>query len=238
MKKTAVAKAPKVVSHKYGVMVGFLMIFVLTAVSFAMLFQMGSSDSELNGKYAAAKYKAVSPEELEKKLAELGSSKAKGLASLQNLDMPDVKKVATTIGKVDLFDRVFTREELCLAQAVYFEARGEPLIGQVAIAEVVLNRVVNRRYPNDACEVVFQNQHKPNRCQFSFACDGKSDRPSDPRAWELSLKIVALVMAGERSGVAKRATHYHASYVSPYWRTHFDKVGEVGRHIFYRDGVI
>lgn len=229
---------PNAGSLRFGVISAFFMILVLTGVSFGLLFQLGGSDDEMMRNYMTAQYKVPSQSELEQKLKALGQHRARGMATLKNLDMPDLGKVQSTMQKVDLFDHVFSREELCLTQAVYFEARGEPLIGQVAIAEVVLNRVVNRRYPNDACGVIFQNQHLPNRCQFSFACDGKSDRPTDPRAWERALKIVALVMAGERSGVAKKATHYHASYVSPYWRLHFDKVGEVGRHIFYRDGVI
>lgn len=237
MEKTTISKS-NIGSHRFGIITGFFMIMVLTGVSFALLFQLGDYDSDLQLKYVTAKYKVITAVELEKKMIALGSNRAKGMASLKNLDMPDFSKVKSTLESVDLFDRVFSREEMCLTQAVYFEARGEPLIGQVAIAEVVLNRVVNPRYPNDACEVVFQNQHKPNRCQFSFACDGKTDRPTDPQAWERALKIVSLVMSGERSGVAKRATHYHASYVSPYWRLHFDKVGEVGRHIFYREDAI
>ncbi len=231
-------KISKIGGHRFSVISGFLTILVLMIVSFALLFQIGTGDTDFARKYVTAKYRVTSQVELEQKLAHMEHNKAKGMAYLKNLDMPDYSKVEATLQNVDLFDRVFSREELCLTQAVYFEARGEPLIGQVAIAEVVLNRVVNSRYPDDACEVVFQNQHLPNRCQFSFACDGKSDRPSDPRAWERSLKIVALVMAGERSGVAKRATHYHASYVSPYWRLRLNKVGEVGRHIFYKVGLI
>jgi spore germination cell wall hydrolase CwlJ-like protein len=127
---------------------------------------------------------------------------------------------------------------MCIAQAVYFEARSEPLVGQVAIAEVILNRIVDARYPNTACEVVFQNQQRHNRCQFSFACDGLSDRPRNAGAWEKALKVVALVMNGERSGVAKRATHYHAAYVSPRWSAHLSKLGQVGSHIFYREETI
>ncbi|MBL4740687.1 MAG: cell wall hydrolase [Sneathiella sp.] len=222
----------------HGIAVGILAVLITAAVSTSLLFQLGSSDNGFQKKYSVAKYKASSDIELNKKIASLGTVQMKGLATLTNLDMPDLDRVKSTIEKVDLFDTVFTKQELCLTQAVYFEARGEPLIGQVAIAEVVLNRVFDSKYPNDACEVVFQNQHKKNRCQFSFACDGKPDRPKDLAAWERALKIVALVMAGERSGVARSATHYHASYVSPYWRTHLRKVGEVGRHIFYKVNTI
>ncbi len=225
-------------SHRVGIALGILSVLLLTGVSFALLFQIGMTDLELQNRYMAAKYRTSSPVELERKVASIDPFQGKSFSHLQNLDMPDASKVEATLKSVDLFERVFSKDELCLTQAVYFEARGEPLIGQVAIAEVVLNRVVDRKYPDNACKVVFQNQHLPNRCQFSFACDGKPDRPTDLKAWERSLKVVALVMAGERSGVAKRATHYHADYVAPNWRLSLDKVGEVGRHIFYRDGVI
>jgi len=225
-------------ANRLAVALGVVAVLFMGGVSFALLLQLGTSDKSLQKRYMAAKYQTSSAKELEKKVAELRPYQSKGFAKLTDLDMPDVKKVEATIDTVDLFERTFSKDELCLTQAVYFEARGEPLIGQVAIAEVVMNRVADPKYPDNACKVVFQNQHMHNRCQFSFACDGKPDRPQDLRAWERSLKVVALVMAGERSGVAQRATHYHASYVSPDWRLRLDKVGQVGRHIFYRDGVI
>ncbi len=235
---TTASKRSIFAGRRAGVILGVLSVVLLTGVSVSLLFQIGMTDRELQRKYFAAKYKASTPAELEKKLASLDPTQIKNFANLKNLDMPDVRKVEATLQSVDLFERVFSKEELCLTQAVYFEARGEPLIGQVAIAEVVLNRVVDPKYPASACKVVFQNQHLPNRCQFSFACDGKPDRPKNLTAWERSLKIVALVMAGERSGVAKKATHYHANYVAPGWRLRLDKVGQIGRHIFYKDGVI
>lgn len=144
--------------------------------------------------------------------------------------------VQAAIHRVSIFDRVFSGEELCIAQAVYFEARGEPLAGQLAVAEVIRNRVEHRRYPSDACRVVFQNERKRHRCQFSFACDGKSDRPRDVAAWEIALKVVALVTSGQLTTIASNATHYHATYVKPRWRTSFNRLGQIGRHIFYSDG--
>ncbi len=221
-----------------GVLLGAVAIMLTMGVSVYVLFSVGSGGSSWQEAFVTSRYKVSSSYELEGKIANLGAISPQGQAILKNLDMPDHGKTEATLASVDLFERVFTRQELCLAQAVYFEARGEPLIGQVAIAEVILNRVASARYPDTACKVVFQNKHLKNRCQFSFACDGKSDRPRDIRSWEHSLKVVALVMAGERSGVARRATHYHASYVAPRWRKSLDKVGEVGRHIFYRKGVI
>ncbi|MFB9354431.1 cell wall hydrolase [Sneathiella chinensis] len=218
-----------------GVVFAGVVIFLLSVVSIMLLVQVGQVDTDVREQYLARNYKALKSRELETKFTSMGELAGPALSQLKDLDMPDYHKVQQTYQSVDLFDRVFSQQELCLAQAVYFEARGEPLIGQVAIVEVVLNRMANPRYPNKACEVVFQNKHLKNRCQFSFACDGKSDRPKDLYAWEKSLKVVALVLDGERSGVAKNATHYHASYVSPFWREHFNKVGEIGRHIFYQD---
>jgi len=225
---------PNALSYRMGLGLGAAAVIFLMAVSFTLLFNMGTRDSELRANYLNARYNVSSPQELENKLVSLGRVTSQGQKVLKNMDMPAYGSTEATIENVNLFERVFSTQELCLAQAVYFEARGEPLIGQVAIAEVVLNRVANKKYPDNVCGVVFQNQHLSNRCQFSFACDGKSDRPRNIHSWERSLKIVALVMAGERSGVAKKATHYHASYVSPGWRLRLDKVGEIGRHIFYR----
>ncbi|MBL4667060.1 MAG: cell wall hydrolase [Sneathiella sp.] len=229
---------PFSMSYRSGLWMGAAAIVMSMTVSFTLLFSIGTRDDLVRTSYLKSKYNISSPQELETKLASLGRASIRGMNELKNLDMPTSGPTEATIKNVDLFERVFSGQELCLAQAVYFEARGEPLIGQVAIAEVVLNRVATKRYPNTVCDVVFQNQHMSNRCQFSFACDGKSDRPRNIRSWERSLKIVALVMAGERSGVAKKATHYHASYVSPRWRLSLDKVGEIGRHIFYRSDVI
>jgi len=220
-----------ILTYRASIALGAVIMFILTAVGISLLFRVGADSRDLT-------YKASYSRELERKVASLGGISAQGLAALKDLDMPAYGKTKATLKQVNLFDRVFSKHELCLAQAVYFEARGEPLIGQVAIAEVVLNRVANPKYPATVCEVVFQNQKRRNRCQFSFACDGKSDRPRDLAAWERSLKVVALVMAGERSGVAKKATHYHASYVTPRWSRRLSKVGEVGRHIFYRAGHI
>lgn len=129
----------------------------------------------------------------------------------------------------------FTAEEdTCLAQAIYFEARSEPLEGQLAVAQVVLNRVNHKRYPDTVCGVVFQNEHLHNRCQFSFACDGRSDRPREMRAWKMAQKVSLVAKNGYLSDITHRATHYHADYVSPYWRDALEPTVQHGRHHFYR----
>lgn len=221
-----------------GVLLGSAAVGVMAVAGTLALYSLATTSSSLNDQLFASRYNVSTNEELGQKIQKIGLASKAGQQVLKDMDMPSIGAAEETIQSVNLFERVFSKQEICLAQAVYFEGRGEPLLGQVAIAEVVLNRVASQRYPSTACGVVFQNQHLKNRCQFSFACDGKTDRPKDLRAWERSLKVVSLVMAGERSGVARQATHYHASYVSPRWRNHLNKVGEVGRHIFYKVGII
>lgn len=127
------------------------------------------------------------------------------------------------------------REQKCLAEAIYFEARGEIEDGQVAVAQVVLNRVKNPAYPNSICGVVYQNQHKRNRCQFSFACDGIPDRITDTGSWKTATRITREVLNGKRFlKLVDASTHYHADYVSPRWAKAMSKRGKIGLHIFYK----
>ncbi|MDB5536296.1 MAG: cell wall hydrolase [Devosia sp.] len=123
----------------------------------------------------------------------------------------------------------------CLSTAIYFEARGESYRGQVAVAQVVLNRVKDHRYPNTICGVVYQNQTRRNSCQFSFACDGIPERINDEKSWAQAEEIASKVTAGELylTEVAD-ATHYHASYVRPAWAPRMTKVTQIGLHIFYK----
>lgn len=123
----------------------------------------------------------------------------------------------------------------CLAQAIYFEARSEPLEGQVAVAYVILNRVKDRRYPDNICGVVFQNENRRHLCQFSFACDGLSDNPYEMTAWNVARRIAGAVLINAQSDVTGRSTHYHAKYVSPRWAKHLQPTIQVGRHVFYRE---
>jgi spore germination cell wall hydrolase CwlJ-like protein len=130
-----------------------------------------------------------------------------------------------------------TREQFnCLAQAIYFEARGEPIEGQVAVAQVVLNRLSDRRYPTTICGVVFQNETRRHHCQFSFACDGKSDRPHRGTAWIRAQYIASLAMNGQLKNVVGDSTHYHAIYSHPEWAQELAPTVVVGRHKFYADG--
>jgi spore germination cell wall hydrolase CwlJ-like protein len=125
-------------------------------------------------------------------------------------------------------------QEHCLAQAIYYEARGEQLQGQIAVAEVILNRVASKSYPNSVCGVVFQNQQVRNACQFSFACDGKSDNPPSGTSWLQSRLLAQYQIRDPNLDLTDAATHYHADYVSPSWAGRLHKTVKIGRHVFYR----
>lgn len=129
------------------------------------------------------------------------------------------------------------REQWCLATGIYFEARGENYRGQVAVAQVIMNRVEHDNYPDTICGVVYQNQHRRNACQFSFACDGKTNvnRTPEVAAWASAQEITADVLNEEiYLPEVGDATHYHATYVRPRWARNMDRVTQIGLHIFYR----
>ena len=172
---------------------------------------------------------------------------------------------STAMASASTFQNVITDElyteqnhpELyCLAQNVYFEAKSEPLAGQYAVADVVLNRVKDNRYPNTICEVVKEGpikeswktrQHadlsdaervyfpKRNKCQFSWYCDGKPDTIRDGDAWRQAQIVAYRITYNERHrGLTEGATHYHADYVHPKWASTLQLVGRIATHIFYR----
>ena len=127
------------------------------------------------------------------------------------------------------------REEKCLAEAVYFEARSESEQGQAAVAQVVLNRVISGLYPTTICGVVYQNRTHYMACQFSFACEGKSLKINEPEPWAVAQRIAKQVLVGKTYLAAVgAATHYHAAYVRPYWAKSLKKVDKIGTHIFYK----
>ncbi|HXZ14929.1 MAG TPA: cell wall hydrolase [Roseiarcus sp.] len=132
------------------------------------------------------------------------------------------------------------RQMRCLAEAIYFEARSEPEIGQAAVAQVVLNRVRSGIYPTTVCGVVYQDRNRPFACQFSFACEGRSLRIEEPGPWAVATRIADEVVAGKTYDPAvAEAVNYHAAYVAPFWAGYLKRVDRIGLHIFYamRDGV-
>jgi spore germination cell wall hydrolase CwlJ-like protein len=127
------------------------------------------------------------------------------------------------------------KEMWCLATAIYFESRGEAYRGQVAVAQVVMNRVKHRLYPETICGVVFQNQHKRNACQFSFACDGIPERVTEPKPWKQAQEIAKGTVDGSLYlSEVGFATHYHATYVYPHWAPRMKKLTKIGLHVFYQ----
>ena len=127
------------------------------------------------------------------------------------------------------------RQQECLARGIYFEARGEPVKGQAAVSQVILNRVRNPHYPNTICGVVYQNQRWYNRCQFSFACDRIRDRINNPPLYKIAQHVAKETTTG-RIWLPEvgSSTHYHATYVNPKWNRKMKRLGRIGLHIFYR----
>ena len=130
--------------------------------------------------------------------------------------------------------KIDAEERTCLAQAIYYEARSEPRIGQLAVADVVLNRVANALYPNSICEVVFQGSYRRTGCQFTFTCDGAMDARLNQRKWKAAQDMAGAILAGVRVPVTRSATHYHASYVKPRWADRLTPTATIGTHKFYR----
>ena len=156
----------------------------------------------------------------------------------------------------EIYNQENQPELYCLAMNIYHEARAEPLVGQYAVSDVVINRVYDTRYPNTICEVVLQGPTReswktrkdPNlnaedriyypvrhKCQFSWYCDGKADTTLDNDAWRLAQEIAYRVVVERKyRGITEGSTHYHATYVNPKWAKDLSLVGRIGTHIFYR----
>ena len=141
----------------------------------------------------------------------------------------------------DLNDNEYT-ERKCLVEAIYFEGRSEELIAQLAIANVIIERVRLPNYPNTVCKVVRQGRYyKGNpirhKCAFSYWCDGKSERMYNKRAKETAIKVAAMAMNGILVEITLEATHYHTRAVSPYWSRHerITYLGSLGSHLFYTE---
>ena len=122
----------------------------------------------------------------------------------------------------------------CLTAAIYYEARSEPIDGQRAVAQVVLNRVRDRAFPKSICGVVYQGSERSTGCQFSFTCDGSMLQPRDPAAWGRAAAVAQAALAGLVYAPVGAATFYHANYVLPWWASSLSRIGAIGSHIFYR----
>lgn len=122
----------------------------------------------------------------------------------------------------------------CMTAAIYYEARSEPVGGQRAVAQVVVNRVRDRAFPNSVCGVVYQGSDRATGCQFSFTCDGSLNRPRDAIAWNRAHVIALGVLSGETDPEVGSATHYHATSIFPWWAPSLRRVNVIGHHAFYR----
>lgn len=147
----------------------------------------------------------------------------------------------------ELEDSVYEKSH-CMAEAIYFEAGNQPLIGKIAVAAVILNRVYSMDYPDSICEVVHEGPIREswkkngvffpikNKCQFSYYCDGRSDTPKYGPTWDDCL-MVANWATYNIDGIfdhVEGATHYHASYTLPFWASHMQRVVQIEDHIFYK----
>lgn len=149
---------------------------------------------------------------------------------------------------IELFTQESSPELYCLAQNIYFESRADNLAGQYAVADVVLNRVNDTRYPNTICEVIQEGpvskwlleekgKRVPirNRCQFSWFCDGKTDVPYEMDEWRKAQEIAYNIQVlSLYRGITEGATHYHATYVDPSWNKRMQHIGRIGAHLFFR----
>ncbi len=141
----------------------------------------------------------------------------------------------TPAERLGLGEESRAKSEKCLTEAIYFEARGETVRGQMAVAQVVLNRAFSGKYPNTVCGVVYQNSHRRLACQFTFACDGIPDRIREPDMWERAQVIAAEMLDGKLwLPEVGKATHYHAYWVRPGWVRTMTKLQKLGVHTFYR----
>ncbi len=153
-------------------------------------------------------------------------------ASVPIADLPNPAAKAFKFVPAGLTDK--ERAVHCLTQAIYYEAATEPLDGQRAVAQVVLNRVRHPAYPNTVCGVVFQGSERTTGCQFTFTCDGSLARAPMASYWSRAKQVAEAALAGYVFKPVGWATHYHTNWVVPYWSSSLVKAAVVGTHIFYR----
>ena len=171
-------------------------------------------------------------------IAEISSS---SMTALATPPAPEARNIATV--PVGLYDTA-TLDSMpsasggaqweCLAEALYFEARGESLKGQFAVGEVILNRVDSSSYPNSVCGVVNQGTGRLHACQFSYTCDGRAEAINERGAWEEVGKVARLLLDGAPRDLTAGATHYHTRNVNPSWARRFPQTAAIDSHLFYR----
>ena len=184
----------------------------------------------------------------------LAKIEARGLASvsqdrISRLSDPSAQVVRVSATSDGASSAVFTRAWLasqpqpkgssefkCLAEALYFEARGETVKGQFAVAEVIRNRVKSSRFPGSYCGVINQGTGKKHRCQFSYTCDGKPEVISERAAYARVAKVARATIDGTSPDITNGATFYHTTAVRPSWSRKFTNTARFGVHLFYSRG--
>lgn len=146
---------------------------------------------------------------------------------------PSTVQQATT-PTVPTQQQIDARQQNCLAQAIYYEARGESQRGQIAVAEVIMNRAKSGYYPSSVCGVVFQGSHRSTGCQFTFTCDGSINHRPRGRAWDRAQRVATAVMSGYTRPITQGATHYHTLAVNPVWNSGLVETTTIESHVFYR----
>jgi spore germination cell wall hydrolase CwlJ-like protein len=147
-----------------------------------------------------------------------------------------VRSVAPKPTPIEVAAEQLLAQRRCLAEAMYYEARGEGAVGEMAVAEVIFHRMRSSQYPNTICGVVFEGAQDKRACQFSFVCNGDMERPKNPHSWAVARLLAAKIMTGAvRLGdITENATSYHAVSVDPRWAATLQKTVQIGNHIFYR----
>lgn len=173
-------------------------------------------------------------------------------SAIGNIDGPALRRfVVPNVAQGDITDVTYSKQWLagldvpqindaglkCLAEALYFEARGESVKGQFAVAEVILNRVASSAYPDDLCGVIRQGTGRKYQCQFTYTCDGNPETIREHAAFEQVSKVAYVSLSGVAEPLTDGATHYHTKHVSPSWSRKFPRTATIGVHHFYRQPV-
>jgi spore germination cell wall hydrolase CwlJ-like protein len=168
----------------------------------------------------------------ERGLSRLGASR---LEDLLNAPTPRHSGVEFSRAWLDTQPKAKGGEALqCLSEALYFEARGETVKGQFAVAEVIMNRVSSERFPDSVCGVINQGTGRKYACQFTYTCDGRAEKIAEPRAFERVQKVARATLDERIGPLTEGATHYHTTAVRPNWASVYTRTKRIGVHIFYR----
>jgi N-acetylmuramoyl-L-alanine amidase len=149
--------------------------------------------------------------------------------SVAKADQPTLNLASASLGNTSSDAQIS-----CLAKNIYWESRSEPRAGQLAVAHVTINRMVHPKFPATICGVVYQGDESTfGRCQFSWWCDGKSDHPTEHRAWKSAVELAAAVVSGRHSDPTNGALFFHHHKVRPHWATSKRLSAQIGKHLYY-----